>query len=108
MGDTDGPVYNVNDPVPLSVALLSILQHFFVLAVYMTYPVIITKAIGGGEDLSTFLISTTLVGSGIATILQAVRYTGCGHIFPMVPNSSPIFWHPCSPQPPVACRWCTA
>lgn len=84
----DRPVYNVSDNVPPSVLVLSILQHFFVLAVYMTYPVIITKAIGGGEDLSTFLISATLIGSGIATLLQAFRYTGCGYIFPMVPNSS--------------------
>ncbi|MDU9375780.1 hypothetical protein McpSp1_03590 [Methanocorpusculaceae archaeon Sp1] len=84
----DRPVYNVSDKVPPSVLALSILQHFFVLAVYMTYPVIITKAIGGGEDLSTFLISATLIGSGIATVLQSMHYTGCGHIFPMVPNSS--------------------
>ncbi len=88
MDSADRPVYNVSDKVPPSVLVLSILQHFFVLAVYMTYPVIITKAIGGGEDLSTFLISATLIGSGIATILQSLRYTGCGHIFPMVPNSS--------------------
>lgn len=88
MDSGDRPVYNVSDNVPPSVLILSILQHFFVLAVYMTYPVIITKAIGGGEDLSTFLISATLIGSGIATILQAFRYTGCGYIFPMVPNSS--------------------
>lgn len=88
MDSVDRPVYNVSDNVPPSVFVLSILQHFFVLAVYMTYPVIITKAIGGGEDLSTFLISATLLGSGIATILQSVRATGSGHIFPMVPNSS--------------------
>ncbi|HJK15005.1 MAG TPA: hypothetical protein O0X82_02450, partial [Methanocorpusculum sp.] len=55
MDFADRPVYNVGDNVPPSVLVLSILQHFFVLAVYMTYPVIITKAINGGEDLSTFL-----------------------------------------------------
>ncbi|MDE2521629.1 MAG: purine/pyrimidine permease [Methanocorpusculum sp.] len=88
MDYADRPVYNVSDSVPPSVLVLSILQHFFVLAVYMTYPVIITRALGGGEDLSTFLISATLIGSGIATLLQAFRYTGCGYIFPMVPNSS--------------------
>ena len=88
MDPADHPVYNVSDKVPPAVLVLSVLQHFFVLAVYMTYPVIITKAIGCGEDLSTFLISATLIGSGIATILQSLRYTGCGHIVPMVPNSS--------------------
>ncbi len=86
MDYADRPVYNVSDSVPPSV--LSILQHFFVLAVYMTYPVIITRAVGGGADLSSYLISATLVGSGIATLLQAFRYTGCGYIISMVPNSS--------------------
>ncbi len=85
----DRPVYNVEDHVPPMVLVLSVLQHFFVLAVYMTYPVIITKMIaGGGGDMTSFLISATLIGSGIATILEAWKYTGCGYIFPMVPNSS--------------------
>ena len=90
MDSADRPVYNVGDNVPPSVLVLSILQHFFVLAVYMTYPVIITKAINGGEDLSTFLISATLIGSGIATILQAIS-----RWFP----TPPIFLHPCLLQP---------
>jgi NCS2 family nucleobase:cation symporter-2 len=88
MDYADCSVYNVSDNVPLSVFVLSILQHFFVLAAYMTYPVIITKAIGGGEDLSAFLISATLFSSGIATIFQAIRCIGCGYILPMIPNSS--------------------
>ena len=78
MDFADRPVYNVGDNVPPSVLVLSILQHFFVLAVYMTYPVIIPKAINGGVDLSTFLISANLIGSGISTFLQAISYTGCG------------------------------
>jgi NCS2 family nucleobase:cation symporter-2 len=88
MDYADRPVYNVSDNVPLSVLVLSILQHFFVLAAYMTYPVIITKAIDGGEDLSAFLISATLFSSGIATLLQTIRCIGCGYILPMIPNSS--------------------
>jgi NCS2 family nucleobase:cation symporter-2 len=88
MDHANRPVYNVGENVPPSVFILSILQHFFVLAAYMTYPVIITKAIDGGEDLSAFLISATLISSGVATILQAIRRVGCGCLLPMVPNSS--------------------
>lgn len=88
MDEGEHPVYNVSDKAPASVVLLSILQHFFVLAVYMTYPVIITNSIGGDANLAGFLISATLIGSGIATLLQSSRLTGSGYILPMVPNSS--------------------
>ncbi len=88
IAEGDEPVYNVNDNVPLGTTVLSILQHFFVLAVYMTYPVIISNAIGGSTDLTMFLISATLIGSGIATILQSFSKTGAGYLLPMVPNSS--------------------
>ncbi len=88
MAEGDEPIYNVNDRVPLGTTVLTILQHFFVLAVYMTYPVIISNAIGGSTDLTMFLISATLIGSGIATILQSFSKTGAGYLLPMVPNSS--------------------
>lgn len=88
MAEGDEPIYNVNDRVPLGTTVLTILQHFFVLAVYMTYPVIISNSIGGSTDLTMFLISATLIGSGIATILQSFSKTGAGHLLPMVPNSS--------------------
>ncbi|HJJ89851.1 MAG TPA: hypothetical protein O0Y05_02280, partial [Methanocorpusculum sp.] len=87
MDHADHLVYNVNDNVPLPLLILNILQHFFVLSVYMTYPVIITRAIGGGEDLSTFLINSTLIGSGMATLLQSFHRTGCGYTLPMITNS---------------------
>ncbi|HJJ98704.1 MAG TPA: hypothetical protein O0X23_00605 [Methanocorpusculum sp.] len=88
MNYTDRPVYNVNDSVPPSVLVFSIIQHFFVLIAYMTYPVIIARAASSGEDLSAFLISVTLIGCGLATLLQACRFTGSGYIFPMLPSSS--------------------
>ncbi len=88
IAEGDEPIYNVHDKVPLGTTVLTILQHFFVLAVYMTYPVIISNSIGGSTDLTMFLISATLIGSGVATILQSFAKTGAGHLLPMVPNSS--------------------
>ena len=88
MADGDEPIYNVKDKVPGGTAVLTILQHFFVLAVYMTYPVIICSSIGSSTDLTAFFISATLIGSGITTILQAFQKTGAGYILPTAPNSS--------------------
>ncbi len=52
MAEGDEPIYNVHDKVPLGTTVLTILQHFFVLAVYMTYPVIISNSIDGSDDVS--------------------------------------------------------
>lgn len=86
--DGAGPVYNTEDKIPPSTLILTILQHFFALAVYFTYPVIISGAVGGGEAVTTTLISTTLIGCGIATLLQAARRFGSGQVLPIIPNSS--------------------
>ena len=82
------PVFNVYDDIPKSTLILTVLQHFFSMAVYMSYPVIIVDALGGGTKMSMYLISVTLFGAGIATILQAFRKTGSGYIMPMIPNST--------------------
>jgi len=84
----EGPVYNVNDKIPSGTLILTILQHFFALAVYMTYPAIITGAICCSADVTTALISVTLVGCGIATILQALPRIGSGYLLPIIPNSA--------------------
>lgn len=84
----EGVIYNVNDKMPLSTLILTILQHFFSMAVYMSYPVILVSALNGSTEMSIFLISATLFGAGAATILQAFRKTGTGYLLPMIPNST--------------------
>ncbi|HJJ47419.1 MAG TPA: purine/pyrimidine permease [Methanocorpusculum sp.] len=84
----EGPVYNVNDSMPKSTLVLSVLQHILAMAVYMSYPVIIVNAMNGDSRMSIFLISVTLFGCGVATILQAFRKTGTGFFLPMIPNST--------------------
>lgn len=88
MEESERPIYNVNDKLPLSTFVLTIFQHFFSLAVYMTYPVIIVSAINGSASLTSYLISATLIGCGISTILQYFGKIGSGHLLPMIPNSS--------------------
>ncbi|HJJ57431.1 MAG TPA: purine/pyrimidine permease [Methanocorpusculum sp.] len=84
----NAPIYNIDDKIPIGTLILTILQHFFALAVYMTYPVIITTSIGGGVEMTTMLISVTVIGCGIATILQALSRIGSGYLLPIIPNSS--------------------
>ena len=86
--ESNGPIYNTESKIPAGTLILTIIQHFFALAVYMTYPVIISGAIGGEEQMTTALISATLIGCGIATILQACRRLGSGQVLPIIPNSS--------------------
>ncbi|MDO5845576.1 MAG: solute carrier family 23 protein [Methanocorpusculum sp.] len=88
MSGENTPVYNTDDPIPAGTLVLTILQHLFATVVYMTYPVIITSAINGSAELTTALISATLIGCGIASILQAARRLGTGYPIPIIPNSS--------------------
>lgn len=88
MSESNTPVYNINDKIPLGVALLTVIQHFFAMTVFMTYPVIISNAINGGPDMAGFLISATLIAAGIATILQIFKITGSGLPIYTIPNSS--------------------
>lgn len=88
MNDAQKPVYNVNDNIPKGMLILTVLQHFLSCAVYMTYPVIIVSAIGGSASLTSYVISATLIGCGISTIIQYFSKVGSGHIMPMIPNSS--------------------
>ncbi len=84
----EGPVYNTDSKLPVGTLIFTIIQHFSALAVYMTYPVIIIRAIGGDENGTTTLISATLIGCGIATLLQAIRRLGSGQVLPIIPHSS--------------------
>ena len=49
------PVYNTDDAIPKGTLLLSVIQHLFAIAVYMTYPVIISAAVCGTADMTANL-----------------------------------------------------
>ena len=82
------PVYNTDDAIPKTTLLLSVIQHFFAIAVYMTYPVIISAAVAGTAEMTANLISLTLIGCGIATLLLSSKKFGTGFPMPIIPNSS--------------------
>ena len=82
------PVYNTDDALPKGTLLLSVIQHLFAIAVYMTYPVIISAAVCGTADMTANLISLTLIGCGFATLLLSSKRFGTGFPMPIIPNSS--------------------
>lgn len=84
----DVPVYNTDDVIPKTTLLLSVIQHLFAIAVYMTYPVIISAAVAGSADMTANLISLTLIGCGLATLLLSSKRFGTGFPMPIIPNSS--------------------
>lgn len=82
------PVYNTDDKIPKTTLLLSIIQHFFAIAVYMTYPVIISAAVAGTASMTANLISLMLIGCGLSTLLLSSKKFGTGFPMPVIPNSS--------------------
>lgn len=82
------PVYNTDDTIPKTTLLFTIIQHLFAIAVYMTYPVIISAAIAGTADVTANLISLTLIGCGITTLVISSKRFGTGFPMPIIPNSS--------------------
>ena len=78
------PVYNTDDAIPKGTLLLSVIQHLFAIAVYMTYPVIISAAVCGTADMTANLISLTLIGCGFATLLLSSKRFGTGFPMPII------------------------
>jgi NCS2 family nucleobase:cation symporter-2 len=79
-------IYGVDEsPGPGSLLLLGF-QHIFILSIAFIFPVVIVDAIGGTPDQAQKLISTAMVATGIATILQGLnnRYMGSGYLCPLL------------------------
>ncbi len=79
-------LYGVNEsPGPGSLLVLGF-QHIFILSIAFIFPVVIIDAIGGTADEARNLISTAMVATGIATILQSLNKgpVGSGYLCPML------------------------
>ncbi len=79
-------IYAVDEsPGPGSLLLLGF-QHILILSIAFIFPVVMVDAIGGTPDQAQKLISTAMVATGIATILQGLnnRYIGSGYLCPLL------------------------
>ena len=77
-------LYDVDETPPLLVALGVSVQHVFLMSVGWLYIVVIVNAVGGTETQTADLIRMSMIGAGVATILQAARgILGSGYFCPL-------------------------
>lgn len=76
-----GLIYGLNDRPPLRETLFAALQHLLAIFVaIVTPPLIIAGALGLDTETTSFLVSMSLMVSGVATFIQCKRLgsIGCG------------------------------
>ena len=77
----NGLIYGLNDRPPLRKTLFAALQHLLAIFVaIITPPLIIANAIQLDQETTSFLVSMSLMVSGVATFIQCRRLgkIGCG------------------------------
>lgn len=77
----NGLIYGLNDRPPLRETLFAALQHLLAIFVaIITPPLIIANAIQLDQETTSFLVSMSLMVSGVATFIQCCRLgkIGCG------------------------------
>lgn len=75
--------YDVDNIPPMAVQIAAAFQQLFVLSVGWIYVVLVVNAIGGTSAETQSLIRMSMIGSGIATIVQAKRGLGNGYLCPL-------------------------
>ena len=76
-----GLIYGLNDRPPLRETIFAALQHLLAIFVaIVTPPLIIAGALGLDTETTSFLVSMSLMVSGVATFIQCKRLgsIGCG------------------------------
>lgn len=77
----NGLIYGLNDRPPLRETFFAALQHLLAIFVaIITPPLIIANAIHSDQETTSFLVSMSLMVSGVATFIQCRRLgkIGCG------------------------------
>src|SRR5712692_3727977 len=77
-------IYSVDEDPPLPVTIVLAVQHVFVISVGWIFVVVVVTAISGTTEQSQSLIRMSMIASGLATILQALRKgpVGSGYLCP--------------------------
>lgn len=74
-----GLIYGLNDRPPLRETIFAALQHLLAIFVaIVTPPLIIAGALGLDTETTSFLVSMSLMVSGVATFIQCKRLGGIG------------------------------
>lgn len=70
--------YAVDDDPPLPATLLLGLQHVFLIAISLIFPVVIVRSIGGSPEEAEFMVSMSMLAAGVGTVLHALNRRGVG------------------------------
>lgn len=77
-------IYDVDDNPPLFVRLGVSIQHVFLMFVSWLYILVLVSSVGGTADQAANLIRLSMIGAGVATMLQATRGAlGSGYFCPL-------------------------
>ncbi|MBU3916230.1 purine/pyrimidine permease [bacterium] len=76
-------LYGVNDKPGFLMALLSGLQHTFVMSSTLILPIVIISEVGGSQIEIQSIVSFSMIAAGLTTILQSFRNKiGSGYLCP--------------------------
>jgi xanthine permease XanP len=84
-----GVLYAVNERPPAGIIMLAAIQHVAIMAVYLLFPVLIGREVGGSAQLISNLVNLSLIVLAVGTVLQALPRgpVGSGYVCPPVPTA---------------------
>jgi len=89
-----GIVYGVDEPIPLTVNILSGIQHVGLMLIYLVFPVLVAQAAGSSAEVTAAMVSVTFIALAIGTILQVITLGPVGSGFLCQPISSVVYLGP--------------
>ncbi len=78
----EGLSFDVHEVPPWATRAMLGLQHFFVIAPNITIVLLVARAAGADAETTGAMISFTLIGLAISTLLQTSARTGSGYFIP--------------------------
>lgn len=87
-------IYCVDEVPPLHITLFSGLQHVGLIAIFLLFPIVLIKEVGGPASLSANILSLAVIALGFASILQAIPKGPVGSGFLCPANYSAIYLAP--------------
>ncbi len=87
-------VYGVDETPPIPVTVLSALQHVGLVAIFLVYPLVVSREAGASVATSMSILSLAMLVLGVGTIIQALTRgpVGSGYLAPI--NFSAIYLGP--------------
>src|SRR5258706_6878690 len=87
-------LYGVAERMPAGLAMISGLQHVGLMSMFLLYPVLVAKACGSTPDVVAAIVSLTLIGMAIGTILQVIPLGPFGSGYLCQPAPSVVYFVP--------------